>query len=145
VHEEVEREPSTSAAGGLPKRRRGRTLAAAERARATSRADAPRPDEAAGDLKTRAARFGDFRRAVRAAESSSETTGRHALPQPPDAEAAEPRVLPEAHDRPAVPQASEPGTTDRPELPGETAARTRPTEASPDVPTPSHPEGDTTS
>ncbi|MFD5711008.1 ATP-binding protein [Streptomyces pharetrae] len=168
VHEQVEREPSASAAGGLPKRRRGRTLAAAERARATSRADAPRPDEAAGDLKARAARFGDFRRAVRAAESSSETTGRHALPQPPeaettgrhalpqppDAEAAEPRVLPErsrppetaeAHDRPAVSQASEPGTTGRPELPGETAARTRPTEASPDVPTPSHPEGDTTS
>ncbi|MER6349044.1 sensor histidine kinase [Streptomyces sp. NPDC001595] len=110
VHERSEAEAPGRAFGGLPKRRRGHTLAAAERTRTTSRADAPRVD-AAEDLKVRAARFGDFRRAVRSAESGSETTGRHPLPEPPD----------------------------------DPEARTRSTDTALDVPTPSHPEGDTTS
>jgi signal transduction histidine kinase len=110
THEHGETEQSARSAGGLPKRRRGHTLASAERARNTSRADAPRPD-AADDLKARAARFGEFRRAVRSADSASETTGRNPLPAPAD----------------------------------DPTARTRPPETSLDVPTPSHPEGDTTS
>ncbi|MFF8596895.1 ATP-binding protein [Streptomyces sp. NPDC015220] len=52
---------------GLPKRRRGRTLAEAERARAAARTSAPRDAAAGTDAKTRAARFGSFRQAVRAA------------------------------------------------------------------------------
>ncbi|HZF88335.1 ATP-binding protein [Streptomyces sp.] len=195
VHEQGEREPAAHASGGLPKRRRGRTLAAAERVRTTSRADAPRPDEAAGDLKARATRFGDFRRAVRAVESSSETTGGHALPVRPgtgttggharpasrDAETTGGHALPVrpgaetpgGHALSAPGDAETPGGHARPEPPGadttgghvppvgagagssgrhslpapldDPAARTRSPETSPDVPTPSHPEGDTTS
>ncbi|MFB7594704.1 ATP-binding protein [Streptomyces sp. NPDC056160] len=52
-------------AAGLPKRRRGRTLADAERARSAARAPAPRPASTAEDAKARAARFGSFRQAVR--------------------------------------------------------------------------------
>ncbi|WP_395576487.1 ATP-binding protein [Streptomyces sp. BK79] len=50
----------------LPKRRRGRTLAAAEHARAGSPSAEPRPAPPAGDAKERAARFSSFRQAVRA-------------------------------------------------------------------------------
>ncbi|OWA01152.1 ATP-binding protein [Streptomyces sp. CS159] len=62
------------AAVELPKRRRGRTLAAAERARAAARAAEPRPAPSAEDAKARAARFSSFRQAVR------NTTG--AAPEP---------------------------------------------------------------
>ncbi|MFJ6071223.1 ATP-binding protein [Streptomyces sp. NPDC093065] len=58
----------------LPKRRRGRTLAAAERARTASRSAEPRPTPSADDAKARAARFSSFRQAVR------NTTG--AAPEP---------------------------------------------------------------
>ncbi|MFD8431779.1 ATP-binding protein [Streptomyces coelicoflavus] len=61
----------------LPKRRRGRTLAAAERARAAARAAEPRPAPSADDAKARAARFSSFRQAVR------NTTG--AAPEPAEA------------------------------------------------------------
>jgi signal transduction histidine kinase len=56
--------------GGLPKRRRGRTLAAAEQARSAARG-AERPSEATGDIGARAARFGSFRQAVRGTGSGS--------------------------------------------------------------------------
>ncbi|MET9354600.1 ATP-binding protein [Streptomyces sp. NPDC006617] len=62
-------------AAELPKRRRGRTLAAAERARAATRAAEPRATPSAGDAKARAARFSSFRQAVR-----STTTGAAAEP-----------------------------------------------------------------
>ncbi|MGX1128082.1 signal transduction histidine kinase [Streptomyces glaucescens] len=192
--------------GGLPKRRRGHTLASAERARTTSRADAPRPD-AADDLKARAARFGEFRRAVRSADSTAEATGRHPLPSPAgsdaeasgghslsspagsdaeatgghslsspagsDAEASGGHSLSSPADsaaemtgghslpspadsaaeatgrHPLPPSAgSAAEATGRHPLPSpadEPDARTRPTDTSLDVPTPSHPEGDTTS
>ncbi|MEU5085327.1 ATP-binding protein [Streptomyces sp. NPDC021356] len=52
-------------AAGLPKRRRGRTLAEAERARSAARPPAPRSASTAEDAKARAARFGSFRQAVR--------------------------------------------------------------------------------
>ncbi|WP_320780079.1 ATP-binding protein [Streptomyces sp. CRN 30] len=50
---------------GLPRRRRGRTLAEAERARNAGHSGTPRTAPAAGDAKTRATRFGTFRQAVR--------------------------------------------------------------------------------
>ncbi|MER6852986.1 ATP-binding protein [Streptomyces flaveolus] len=51
----------------LPKRRRGQTLAEAERAQAVSRTTAPRRERDTGDAKIRVARLSSFRRAVRAA------------------------------------------------------------------------------
>ncbi|GAA2270800.1 histidine kinase [Streptomyces ruber] len=52
-------------AHGLPRRRRGRTLAEAERSRLAGRDATPRTAPPAGDAKTRATRFGSFRQAVR--------------------------------------------------------------------------------
>ncbi|MEV5957147.1 ATP-binding protein [Streptomyces sp. NPDC051987] len=76
---------------GLPRRRRGRTLAEAERRSAAQSAE-PRPASGAADAQARAARFHSFRQAVRpatpgsaessaapsagpSAESSAETSG----------------------------------------------------------------------
>ncbi|MFE7929511.1 ATP-binding protein [Streptomyces sp. NPDC057456] len=95
---------------GLPKRRRGRTLAAAEGARAAAQS-AERRTDPPEDIRTRANRFGAFRQAVRAA-GPAERTGGHPLPAAPD----------DSHATPS-PQ----------------------TETAPGSPTPSHPEGDTTS
>ncbi|GAA2585402.1 MULTISPECIES: ATP-binding protein [Streptomyces] len=104
-------EPSTE----LPKRRRGRTLAAAERARAATRADAePRTTSPADDAKARAARFSSFRQAVRTTTGTGTTPG--AGPAPDGAPRTEP----------AAPE------------PAETAAD-HPSHSS------AHPEGDTTS
>ncbi|GAA4799102.1 sensor histidine kinase [Streptomyces ziwulingensis] len=50
----------------LPKRRRGRTLAAAEHARSAERDTGDRPAPSAEDTRARTARFGSFREAVRA-------------------------------------------------------------------------------
>ncbi|MFG3251221.1 sensor histidine kinase [Streptomyces sp. NPDC048187] len=70
----------------LPKRRRGRTLAAAERARAAARTAEPRPAPSADDAKARAARFSSFRQAVRnttgAATEPAETAPDHPSPSP---------------------------------------------------------------
>ncbi|WP_416223369.1 ATP-binding protein [Streptomyces hygroscopicus] len=68
--------------GGLPKRRRGRTLAAAESARASARSVAQRPGNAE-DIRSRASRFSSFRQAVRAAGTAS-STGEDSLPDPDD-------------------------------------------------------------
>ena len=68
-------------AGGLPKRRRGRTLAAAESARAAQ--DAQRPTAVPEDIRARASRFGAFRQAVRAADPA-ERTGGHPVPADTD-------------------------------------------------------------
>lgn len=87
--------PQEYGASGLPKRRRGQTLAAVARATAASarpsRSDSPdgatgatgatgeRPDgRPARPKRPSGARFGDFRRAVQgAASDASDTTGRH--------------------------------------------------------------------
>ncbi|MFF5185892.1 ATP-binding protein [Streptomyces sp. NPDC000345] len=105
-HEET---GATPEAGGLPKRRRGRTLAAAESARAAQATR--RPTSAPEDIRARASRFGAFRQAVRAGDPA-ERTGGHPLPA----------------------GTGDPHTTPAPR-----------TETTPDRPTPSHPEGDTTS
>ncbi|MER5427521.1 ATP-binding protein [Streptomyces sp. NPDC002588] len=68
-------------AGGLPKRRRGRTLAAAESARAAQ--GAPRPTAPPEDIRARASRFGAFRQAVRTA-GPAERTGGHPAPADTD-------------------------------------------------------------
>ncbi|MET7614713.1 ATP-binding protein, partial [Streptomyces seoulensis] len=57
--------PPAEEVGGLPKRRRGRTLAEAERSRSGSRDDTARPAPGADEAKVRAARFSSFRNAVR--------------------------------------------------------------------------------
>jgi hypothetical protein len=65
THDSPRHEQGPASTGGLPKRRRGRTLAHAERSR--SHATQPAPEPRTGeDPKTRAAtRFGSFRQAVR--------------------------------------------------------------------------------
>ncbi|BDD76803.1 ATP-binding protein [Streptomyces violaceoruber] len=73
-----DREPDPSAEELLPKRRRGRTLAAAERARAAARSAEPRATPSADDAKVRAARFSSFRQAVRT--TTGATTGAAAEP-----------------------------------------------------------------
>ncbi|MFI2646019.1 sensor histidine kinase [Streptomyces sp. NPDC018610] len=105
---------------GLPRRRRGRTLAEAERARAATRAPEPREAADADEAKIRAARFGSFRRAVRAAGP-----GREAAPDGAD-HTAEP----------------EPTTRRRP---AEDGAVTPAEPAGPQPHPYAHPEGDTTS
>ncbi|WP_406431453.1 ATP-binding protein [Streptomyces sp. NBC_00631] len=58
---------------GLPRRRRGRTLAEAERRSAPQPAE-PRPAPGAADAQVRAARFNSFRQAVRPATPDSATS-----------------------------------------------------------------------
>ncbi|GAA5215578.1 sensor histidine kinase [Streptomyces thinghirensis] len=89
THESADREPDPSAESaepftGLPRRRRGRTLAAAERARATARSAEPRATPPADDAKARAARFSSFRQAVRATgPATSRDSARQAEPAAP--------------------------------------------------------------
>ncbi|MEZ7006528.1 ATP-binding protein [Streptomyces sp. AD55] len=77
---------------GLPRRRRGRTLAAAERSRAARAAAPPAAPPAEGDAKARVARFSSFRRAVRPAGPAS--AARDTSPGGERAEA--PRTHPDA-------------------------------------------------
>ncbi|MEU7423384.1 ATP-binding protein [Streptomyces sp. NPDC040750] len=64
---------------GLPRRRRGRTLAEAEQHSRAPRADATHPGPGAEGVKARAARFSSFRQAVR-------PSTRHTAPAPSGAE-----------------------------------------------------------
>ncbi|MFE9248897.1 sensor histidine kinase [Streptomyces sp. NPDC007088] len=77
--------PAAGAAGGLPRRRRGRTFAAAERARAQE-TTAARPGPATKDPAARANRFSSFRAAVRGdhptAPAPTDTAGRPRSPEP---------------------------------------------------------------
>ncbi|MEV5780643.1 MULTISPECIES: ATP-binding protein [unclassified Streptomyces] len=65
THDSPRHEDAEPAAGSLPKRRRGRTLAHAERSRARLADQAPEPEPRATDSKVTAARFSSFRQAVR--------------------------------------------------------------------------------
>ncbi|MGW3126544.1 ATP-binding protein [Streptomyces sp. NPDC001076] len=94
VHESAA-EPDEDEEGptGLPRRRRGRTLAEAERRSAPQPAE-PRPAPRAADAQVRAARFNSFRQAVRPAShdsDSAETAG-------PADEPAAPYAPTPAHD-----------------------------------------------
>ncbi|MFD4505944.1 ATP-binding protein [Streptomyces sp. NPDC058457] len=66
VHESAEPDEDEEGPTGLPRRRRGRTLAEAERRSAPQPAE-PRPAPGAADAEVRAARFNSFRQAVRPA------------------------------------------------------------------------------
>ncbi|MFC9927714.1 ATP-binding protein [Streptomyces sp. NPDC127190] len=83
VHEPAA--PAEEGPAGLPKRRRGRTLAQAESARSAARTGETRPAPGADEGKIRAARFSSFRQAVRptAKERGPETTAT-APPSNPD-------------------------------------------------------------
>ncbi|MEU1532542.1 sensor histidine kinase [Streptomyces fagopyri] len=65
THDSPRQADSGPASGGLPKRRRGRTLADAERSRARVTDQAAGPETRATDSKVTAARFSSFRQAVR--------------------------------------------------------------------------------
>ncbi|MFF3375711.1 ATP-binding protein [Streptomyces sp. NPDC002680] len=115
----------------LPKRRRGRTLAEAERARGAARADESRwsvplaADPDPEDTRARVARFGSFRQAVRGAL--------------PDQAALQGSTNPESAPEPTSTSTSTSATTI-------TNTPAPPTEAAPSPPISpsSHPEGDLT-
>ncbi|GGZ61374.1 MULTISPECIES: sensor histidine kinase [Streptomyces rochei group] len=109
-HESAAREGGPTApaeAAGLPRRRRGRTLAAAERARAGARDAAPRTAPPADDAKTRAARFSSFRQAVRAAGP----TGREPRDDAAPADRTDPTLTETAPDHPSHSHAHPEGDT----------------------------------
>ncbi|MFF4352136.1 sensor histidine kinase [Streptomyces sp. NPDC001530] len=79
AHDSPRHEPVPPSTGGLPKRRRGRTLAHAERSRAhaTPPPQADPEPRTADDSKARAAaRFSSFRQAVRGAAQGTEDAAR---------------------------------------------------------------------
>ncbi|MFB7245935.1 ATP-binding protein [Streptomyces populi] len=88
THDSPRHEQGPASTGGLPKRRRGRTLAHAERSRSHTAPPEPRTGD---DPKARpAARFGTFRQAVRGAAAGAPEpvagedppgTGAHARPE----------------------------------------------------------------
>ncbi|MEV2217115.1 ATP-binding protein [Streptomyces sp. NPDC050997] len=120
---------------GLPKRRRGRTLAEAERRLGTARSTEPHPAPAADDARTRATRFDNFRQAVRAGA-------------PDQADLRDPAVT-DRTDAPQDPAAPDPDDAPR----DATAAEPEAAEAAADIPSQAHahahehahPEGDPTS
>ncbi|MFC9287340.1 ATP-binding protein [Streptomyces sp. NPDC057052] len=140
-HESADRDGGhapDAAALGLPRRRRGRTLAEAERARSDSRAATPRPAPTAEETRARASRFSDFRQAVR---GSAHTPPQDAAGPPATGSTAGPVAAPAASRTPAGPVAA-------PEPEGAPHATAAPdtrdtTVAAPDV-TPPGLGGDTT-
>ncbi|MEU8935326.1 ATP-binding protein [Streptomyces sp. NPDC048409] len=84
VHESPRPAEDEDGSGGLPRRRRGRTLAEAERRAAPQPAD-PRPVPGTQDAQVRAARFNSFRQAVRPAPADT-----------PDASPSTPAPAPDA-------------------------------------------------
>jgi hypothetical protein len=82
VHESAEPDEDEEGATGLPRRRRGKTLAEAERRSAPQPAE-PRPVAATEDARVRAARFNSFRQAVR--PSSADSADAPGTPDPADA------------------------------------------------------------
>jgi hypothetical protein len=120
--------------GGLPKRRRGLTLAEAERRLGAARTAESRPAPAADDAQTRATRFNSFRQAVRSSAPDQSDLQDPAAPHP----AGAPRdatAAPEPADTTAVPG------------PADSTAVPAPAEATAVTPSHqhAHPEGDPTS
>ncbi|MFI2379393.1 ATP-binding protein [Streptomyces sp. NPDC018964] len=83
----------------LPRRRRGRTLAEAERARPGNRDTTPRPAPTAEETKARTARFSSFRQAVR-----PPTPDDTADPDTGTTTGTTTDVTPEAHPTPVTPE-----------------------------------------
>ncbi|MFE9098739.1 ATP-binding protein [Streptomyces sp. NPDC007264] len=120
--------------GGLPRRRRGQALAAAERGRAHTVVPAPREPLTAKDAKTRAARFSSFRQAVRGVvPDQAAVQGTTAEPPATESHASSAARTPHEPAEGLLPDASAPGRAPDPTAVPEPAA------------TPSHPEGKTTS
>ncbi|MFF4896347.1 ATP-binding protein [Streptomyces sp. NPDC001068] len=126
VHESAEPDEDEEGHGGLPRRRRGRTLAEAER-RSAQPAE-PRPAApATEDARVRAARFNSFRQAVRTAADDDAV---------PDAAGhTHPSGAPDAVTAPHTP-APAPGTDSAPHPESGSEPTSHPH---------AHPEGDTTS
>ncbi|MEV7341632.1 ATP-binding protein [Streptomyces sp. NPDC093544] len=72
THDSPRHEEGTPSTGGLPKRRRGRTLAHAERSRARATPPADPDPRSADRAKSRGDRFSSFRQAVRGAAQGAE-------------------------------------------------------------------------
>ncbi|MER6688021.1 ATP-binding protein [Streptomyces minutiscleroticus] len=129
THESPAPSPASPDADALPRRRRGRTLAEAERARSANRSAPQRPAPTPEETRTRAARFGSFRQAVRGTPEPSGTARGTAGPAPGG-------------------DVSGPGPASGPapdgHAPDSGAAGTAPTAPAPSHPHP-HPEGDPTS
>ncbi|WP_406372702.1 ATP-binding protein [Streptomyces sp. NBC_00647] len=140
THDSPRHEQGPGSTGGLPKRRRGRTLAHAERSRSHATPPAAPEPRTGEDPKTRsAARFGTFRQAVRGTAPGAPEAVRAEVPAP-----AEDRVRAEDHGpdpRPGRAAADERGT-DGPR--DETAARDAAPATSTTPTQHSFPEGDTT-
>ncbi|MFE9434224.1 ATP-binding protein [Streptomyces sp. NPDC006640] len=147
AHDSPRHEPGPSATGGLPKRRRGRTLAHAERSRSHTTPQ-PAPEARGGeDPRTRsAARFGSFRQAVRgtAPDAPEAVRAEEAQGEEPARARAEDQVPGQR----TAPDADHTRGTDGTDVPrGETGAQgAPPAPLSTNTPT-QHalPEGDTTS
>ncbi|WP_405820077.1 ATP-binding protein [Streptomyces sp. NBC_01390] len=108
------------ASDGLPQRRRGRTLAAAERARGAAPADESRfsiplapPDP--DDTRERVARFGTFRQAVRGSVPDQAALQGSTSPEPHAPSAAPAQAPSTPAEAASVPPASSPPTTSHPE------------------------------
>ncbi len=115
--EQTEDHPVEAPSVGLPQRRRGRTLAEAERARGTARADEPftiplaPPDP--DDTRARVARFGSFRQAVRGTAPDQAALQGSTTPDPaPTPPPAPPASVPPAE---AAPAPSPSSTSSHPE------------------------------
>ncbi|MFF7468533.1 ATP-binding protein [Streptomyces sp. NPDC008092] len=111
VHESAA-EPDEDEEGptGLPRRRRGRTLAEAER-RSTPQPAEPRPAPGAADAQVRAARFNSFRQAVRPAAHdprAAETAGAPGEPAAPYAPTPAHDPVPAPHPEPGPEHTSHP-------------------------------------
>ncbi|MFD9459981.1 ATP-binding protein [Streptomyces sp. NPDC060027] len=140
THDSPRHEQGPASTGGLPKRRRGRTLAHAERSRSHATPPAAPEPRTGEDPKTRsAARFGSFRQAVRGTAPGAPDAVRAEGPAP-----AEDRVRAEDHrpdPRPGRAADDERGTDD----PRDEAAVRDTAPATASTPTQhSFPEGDTT-
>ncbi|QHA08624.1 histidine kinase [Streptomyces broussonetiae] len=120
-------------AAGLPKRRRGRTLAEAERSRSAPRpgttrsatgTDTPGPASGTDAGKARAARFSSFRRAVRPSAPEAPDTDRADDPATPDTRRAGNPATPDTHraERPGTPDTLPAGTAPAAPEAGRTAS-----------------------
>ncbi len=135
---------------GLPQRRRGRTLAEAERSRSQPRPGEQRPPGGADGARTHAARFGSFRRAVRPTARDRPGTALDAATAAPrgEEEHTSPDSSPQAaapHSRPdGTPHGTAPEDRAAPDLRGTASDEAEHTSPAPSHPH-AHPEGDATS
>ncbi|MFD5815581.1 ATP-binding protein [Streptomyces sp. NPDC127038] len=113
THDSPRHEQGPASTGGLPKRRRGRTLAHAERSRSHATPPAGAEPRSGDDPKNRsAARFGTFRQAVRG--TAPGTPDQAAPDAPPPAGTPAPATYPAPPESPAPPEDRAPASTGSP-------------------------------